>query len=71
MNKYSDYDADVRRMKSMDGREAGAACGAGAVSEETLMAAYDDMSRVLGRIREYEQVNNLPQSKWYYDGSNK
>lgn len=67
------YAADVRQMKSFDlgSSEGGAACGAGALSEETLMEAYGEMSRLLGRIRTFERANNLPPTKWDYAGSSR
>lgn len=65
------YDTDVRELRSFDlgSGEAGAACGAGAISEECLMEAYAEMDRLLRRIREHERLNKLEPTKWDYDGS--
>jgi len=63
------YESDVREMASIDTGEGGAACGAGAISEETLMACYGECSRLLARIRDHERANNLTPTKWHYDGS--
>lgn len=63
------YAEDVKAAKSLDTDQGGAACGAGAIDESTLMAAYGEMSRLLGRIREHECANNLAPTKWHYDGT--
>lgn len=73
MTNYTraDYDRDVTELKRYDGggREAGAACGAGAIDYDTVQLVYDEMDRLLQRIRAYEEANKLDETEWYYDGS--
>lgn len=65
----SDYERDMRTMRGLDCDQLGAACGAGAVSYETVQEAYHEMRVTLWRIRQYEREHNLPASQWHYDGT--
>lgn len=66
-----DYHRDVQTLKGFDlgVAEGGAALGAGAIDESTLMEAYAEMDQLLRRIRTFEIEQGLPKTRWDYDGS--
>ena len=64
-----DYQRDVEALRAIDLMEGGAACAAGAISEEALMEGYAETARLLQRIRAFETENGLAPTPSYYDGS--